>query len=230
MASPPTPSLPVASQLTEIVATLESTRRLVLSAEAGAGKSTLVPKALLESLKGKILVLEPRRVAARLLATYVSKLVNSPLGQKVGYHVRFDRKVTESTRLVYLTEGLLRRYIQNDPFLAGIDAVVIDEFHERSMNADVGLMLLRKIQDELRPDLRILVMSATLDATKASKYLHDAPIIKVPGRGFPVKVSYAAKIADPFDLGEISAKTLQAVKQLLESPDDDGGHVLVFLP
>jgi ATP-dependent helicase HrpB len=201
-----------------------------LSAEPGAGKSTLVPKALLERLPGKILVLEPRRVAAKMLASYVAELVGTSLGDKVGYHVRFDRKASDRTRLCYLTEGLLRRYIQSDPFLSSVDAVVIDEFHERSLSGDVGLMLLRKIQKELRPDLRILVMSATLDASKASEYLGQAPAISVPGRGFPVQITYASKIQDPFDLEEISQKVVQAIAQVLGHPQDDGGHVLVFLP
>lgn len=224
------PRLPVEERLDEIVGRLESEKRLVLSAEPGAGKSTLVPLALMGRFPGKILVLEPRRVAAKLLASYVAELASSKLGEKVGYHVRFDKKTSDTTRLVYLTEGLLRRYIQSDPFLTGVDAVVLDEFHERSINSDVGLMMLRKIQHELRPDLKILVMSATLDAGHASSYLNDAPTIKVPGRGFPVKISYAQKIQNPFDLDEISTKVLAALRQLLDDKQDDGGHVLVFLP
>ncbi len=226
----PTLNLPVEARLPEILEALESARRLVLSAEPGAGKSTLVPKALLEHLAGKILILEPRRVAAKMLASYVAELVGTTLGEKVGYHVRFDRKASDRTRLCYLTEGLLRRYIQTDPFLSGVDAVVIDEFHERSLSGDVGLMLLRKIQNELRPDLRILVMSATLDAGKASDYLGQAPVISVPGRGFPVQITYATKIQDVFDLEEISTKAVRAIGQLLGQPNDDGGHILVFLP
>jgi len=223
-------ALPVASRVPEILQTLQSSKRLILSAEPGAGKSTLVPQALLESLDGKILVLEPRRVAAKLLASYVSTLVGTPLGQDVGYHVRFDRKANDKTRLIYLTEGLLRRYIQNDPFLTGVAAVVIDEFHERSLNGDVGLILLKKIQQELRPELQILVMSATLDSSKLSAFLDDAPIVKVPGRGFPVEISYSQKVQNPFDIAELGSKVVQAVRQLVESPKDDGGHLLVFLP
>lgn len=223
-------TLPVAERLPEILEILESERRLVLSAEPGAGKSTLVPKALFEKLPGKILVLEPRRVAAKMLASYVAELVGTPLGDKVGYHVRFDRKASDRTRLCYLTEGLLRRYIQSDPFLSGVDAVVIDEFHERSLSGDVGLMLLRKIQNELRPDLRILVMSATLDASKASEYLGQAPVISVLGRGFPVQITYAPKIQNLFDLEEISKKVVEAIGQVISQPKDDGGHILAFLP
>jgi ATP-dependent helicase HrpB len=223
-------TLPVEARIPEILQALESARKLVLSAEPGAGKSTLIPKALLDQVPGKILVLEPRRVAAKLLATYVAELVGTPLGEMVGYHVRFDRKANDRTRLCYLTEGLLRRYIQSDPFISGVDAVVIDEFHERSLSGDVGLMLLRKIQTEVRPDLRILVMSATLDAGKASDYLEQAPVITVPGRGFPVQITYAPKIQDLFDLDEVSSKVVQAIGQVLGQPNDDGGHILVFLP
>ncbi len=225
-----TSHLPVESFLESILSQLESSRRLVLTAEPGAGKSTLVPLALMRRAEGQILVLEPRRVAARLLARYVSEIDGTNLGDKVGYHVRFDRKAGEKTRLVYLTEGLLRRYIQADPFLAGVDTVVIDEFHERSLHADVSLMLLRKIQEELRPELKILVMSATLDASKASAYLHNAPIIEVPGRGFPVTKIHLPKIQNILDLEEISRKVGDALSLVFKDPRDDLGHVLVFLP
>jgi ATP-dependent helicase HrpB len=222
--------LPVEAQLPEILRQLDLHKRLVLTAEPGAGKSTKVPQKLAAELAGKVLVLEPRRVAARLLASYVSKQCGSPLGTEVGYHVRYDRKATQSTRLVYITEALLRRYIQADPFLSDVAAVVIDEFHERSLHADIGLMLLKKIQKDLRPDLRILVMSATLDARKASAYLDAAPVIEVPGRSYPVEIRYMHKIQNIVDANEISLKALAALRMLFEDPNDDAGHVLIFLP
>src|SRR3974390_1421113 len=155
-------SLPIDSLLLDIVASLARTPNLVIEAEPGAGKTTRVPPALLYAVSGDVLVLEPRRIAARLAAKRVAWELNEDLGQTVGYQVRFERVAGPATRLHFLPEGVLTRRLLSDPDLKGVDAIVLDEFHERHLETDLALALLRRLQLR-RPELRIVVMSDTLD-------------------------------------------------------------------
>ena len=155
------PTLPIAAVMPEILASLAAHPRLVLEAPPGAGKTTQVPLALLDApwLAGQqIVMLEPRRVAARAAATFMARQLGEVPGERVGYHIRFERKASAQTRILVVTEGLLARMIQNDPMLEGIGAIVFDEFHERHLSADLGLALALDVQAGLREDLRILVM------------------------------------------------------------------------
>ncbi len=196
----------------------------MLTAEPGAGKTTRVPRALLETGllgNGECWILEPRRLAARLAATRVASELGEPLGGIVGYAVRFESKVSKATRLRFVTEGLLLRRLQSDPGLKGIAAVVLDEFHERHLHTDLALTLLRRLQKASRPDLKLVVMSATLDAAPVAAFL-DAPILSSEGRAFPIELRHAAKE----DAQPLHERVAEAVQQL--HPMD--GHTLVFLP
>src|SRR5215207_299438 len=189
-------SLPIDSFLPEIVARLREARALVLVAEPGAGKTTRVPPAVVRAgLLGKehpnLVMLQPRRGAARAAAQRIAEENGWELGREVGYHVRFDRRIGAQTRLRVLTEGILTRQLLDDPFIEGVGAVLIDEFHERSLHTDVSIALLREVRQTVREDLLLVVMSATLDAEPVARFLGGAPIVRVPGRTFPVEVTYS---------------------------------------
>ncbi|HJW73758.1 MAG TPA: ATP-dependent helicase HrpB [Geothrix sp.] len=219
-------SLPIDPLLPQIVDSLRSQPNLVLQADPGAGKTTRVPPALLESGllgEGECWILEPRRLAARLAATRVADELGEPLGQRAGYAVRFEQKVSRATRLRFVTEGLLLRRLHGDPQLRGIAAVVLDEFHERHLHTDLAITLLRRLQRSNRPDLKLLVMSATLDPGPVAAYL-DAPVSKSEGRAFPVATAFLPRPDDrPID---------QQVSDALDKLYGEGlrGHTLVFLP
>lgn len=219
-------TLPIEAVLPAITAALRSGPNLVLTAEPGAGKTTRVPRALLEAGllgDGECWILEPRRLAARLAATRVATEMGTLLGSTVGYAVRFESKVSKATRLRFVTEGLLLRRLQGDSSLKGIAAVVLDEFHERHLHTDLALTLLRRLQREARPDLKILVMSATLDAAPVAAFL-DAPVVNSEGRSFPIELRHATR-EDARPLAERVSEAVQQVRQ-----DQRGGHLLVFLP
>lgn len=221
--------LPVASVLEELGQALASHPCAVLQAPPGAGKTTLVPLALLESdwLAGqKIILLEPRRLAARAAAERLAELLGEPVGQRVGYRIRLESRISAATRIEVVTEGILQRLLQDDPELPGIGLVIFDEFHERSLDADLGLALCRQTQQYLRedPPLRLLVMSATLDAQAVSRLLDNAPMISSLGRQYPVDLCYLGT-AEPRQ--PIEPRVVQAVLQALA---DEGGSQLVFLP
>ena len=210
---------PVESKLGEIAAALAKNRDVVLTAPPGSGKTTCVPPALLDApwLKGrKIVMLEPRRIAARNCATYISRKLGEPVGGTVGYQVRLERKVSAKTRLEIVTEGLLTNRILADPELDGVGLVIFDEFHERSLQCDLAFALALEVRRALRPDLRLLVMSATLDADEVAAHLGDADIVRAEGRMFPVETKY---------LGEMSMSA--AISKALKETD---GDVLCFLP
>jgi len=216
--------LPIDPGLPAILDALAARGALVLVAEPGSGKTTRVPPAIVRSgAEGRTLVLQPRRVAARSTAARIADEQGWTLGREVGYHVRFDRRASAASRLVVMTEGILTRRLLDDPFLEGVGTVVLDEFHERSLHTDLAIALLREVRREVRPDLRVVVMSATLDAAPVARFL-DAPTIEVPGRGHPIAVAYrdAPRPSDP-------ATVAAAVADALEDPADRG-HVLVFLP
>lgn len=215
---------PIEDVVSEIHERLALGRALVLQAPPGAGKTTRVPLALLgESwLAGqRILMLEPRRLAARLAARYMARQLNEVVGETVGYRMRLDTRVGRATRLEVMTEGVLTRLIQSDPELVGVGLVIFDEFHERHLHSDLALALCLELQQVLRPDLRILVMSATLDAAPVAALL-SASIITSEGRAFPVEIQYLTSTEQYLD-----RRVARAVQKAL---DTEHGNVLVFLP
>ena len=186
------PHFPISALLPQVKDSLDQHPRLVLEAPPGAGKTTQVPLALLDApwLGGqKIILLEPRRVAARSAAQFMARQLGEEVGATVGYRIRFENKVSARTRVEVVTEGILTRMLQDDPMLEGIGAILFDEFHERHLSGDLGLALALDVQAQLRDDLRIVVMSATLDGEKLARFL-DAPRLSSEGRGFPVQVAH----------------------------------------
>jgi ATP-dependent helicase HrpB len=215
--------LPIDPLIPEVVAHLRSATNLVLEAEPGAGKTTRVPPALLSLDDREVLVLEPRRLAARLAARFVASERGEPLGAAVGYQVRFEEVAGPNTRLRFLTEGVLTRRLLSDPDLKRVGSVVLDEFHERHLEGDLALALLRRLQQTRRPDLRLIVMSATLDVAPVAAYLGDARVLRSAGRQYPLEIEYTPHSAAPLDQ-QVSA----ALERLAARPEK--GHVLVFLP
>lgn len=185
----PVGDLPIAEAIEPLRAALADRGRAVLHAPPGAGKTTIVPLVLLEEpwCDGTVLVLEPRRLAVRNATRRLAQLLGEQPGERVGWRMRQDTKVSHRTRIEVITEGVLTRRLQRDPELAGVSAVVFDEFHERSLDADLGLALTLEVADALRPELRIVVMSATLDIEPVATLL-DAPAVRSEGRAFPVDV------------------------------------------
>ncbi len=219
-------ALPIEAVLRKLAAAVETRGAAVLSAETGAGKTTRVPPALLDaglSSGRRVVVLEPRRLAARAAARRIASERGARLGEEVGYHVRFDRCASARTRLLVVTEGILTRALQDDPFLEDVGLVVFDEFHERSLDADLALALVERVRRQARPDLRVVVMSATLDVVKVAAFLGDAPVISCPGRLFPVEVEHVAVRRDD----RLEASVALAARSLLPRSE---GDLLVFLP
>ena len=221
----PSPTFPITPLLPDIVRRLSDHPRLVLEAPPGAGKTTQVPLALLDEpwLQGrKIVMLEPRRVAARAAAGFMARQRGEAVGGTVGYRIRFENKVGPDTRIEVVTEGILTRMIQDDPMLEGVGAILFDEFHERHLAGDLGLALALDVQAQLREDLRIVVMSATLDGEKLARFL-DAPRLSSEGRGFPVQVAH-------FPARRDEAIEVQARRAIEHAVLTHPGDVLVFLP
>ena len=219
-------SLPIDAVLGDLTDALRSASAAVLVAPPGAGKTTRVPLALLDApwLAGKkIIMLEPRRIAARASAERMASTLGERAGETVGYRVRFGSKISRRTRIEVVTEGIFARQILDDPELTGVGAVLFDEFHERSLDADLGLALARDAQMGLREDLRILVMSATIDGARIAKLLGDAPVIASEGRAFPVITRYLGRKPDI----QIERQMADAIASALRA---DEGSVLAFLP
>lgn len=221
------PIYDIADDLAEAVA---DTSRLVLTAPTGSGKSTQVPQILLDRGllgAGNVVVLQPRCLAARLLASRVAEERGSPLGAEVGYQVRFDRQASEVTRILYVTEGILLRCLLSSADLDGVSAILFDEFHERHVYGDLTLARARLLQESTRPDLKIIVMSATLDTGLVRGYLGNCPALTSEGRVYPVTVEYASRPADP-QRQPVWDAAAEAFENLVKSGAE--GDVLVFMP
>ncbi len=218
-------SLPASQIAVGVNEALHTNSSLVVTAPPGAGKSTLLPLTILSSLgEGeKILILEPRRLAARQIAGRMAQMLGEQVGETVGYRVRFESRVSKRTRIEVLTEGILTRMIVDDATLDGVSVVIFDEFHERSINSDLALALTRQAQQIIRPDLKVVIMSATIDASNICAAL-QAPLIESEGRMFPVELHYADEDTDPRDIAAAAASTtIEAYKKY-------EGDILVFLP
>ncbi len=222
---PKTIDLPITEVFEEVKSHLQKTNTLIVNAPPGAGKSTLLPLALMEEdwLKGqKIIMLEPRRLAARSIATRMSQLIDDQVGNLVGYRIRFDNKVSDKTKIEVVTEGILTRMIQSDNALEGVGMVIFDEFHERSIHADVALALCREAQQVLRPDLKIMIMSATLNMPELTSLL-KAPAVVSKGRQYPVEIKYAGE-SDMRMIPEMAARVI------LQASKEQQGDILAFFP
>ena len=218
-------SLPASQIAVGVNEALHTNSSLVVTAPPGAGKSTLLPLTILSSLgEGeKILMLEPRRLAARQIAERMAQMLGEQVGETVGYRVRFESRVSKRTRIEVLTEGILTRMIVDDATLDGVSVVIFDEFHERSINSDLALALTRQAQQIIRPDMKVVIMSATIDASNICAAL-QAPLIESEGRMFPVELHYADKDTDPRDIAAAAASTT------IEAYKKHEGDILVFLP
>ncbi len=223
--------LPIDDVVDEIVGNVADSGVLVLRAEPGAGKTTRVPPALLDAglfqlenkSSGKIVVLQPRRIAARAAAERMSQERGTAVGADIGYRVRHEGRSGRDTRILVCTDGVFLRWLQDDPSIEDVSVVIFDEFHERTVNGDLALALTRQVQEMIRPDLRIVVMSATLDSTPISRYLGDAPVIECPGRTFPIAIEYLkfpANLPSERLAADLVAQTLGR----------SAGHLLIFQP
>src|SRR5688572_22915033 len=220
------PPLPIDAVIPEVAAALGDAGSAVLQAPPGAGKTTGVPPALLDApwLQGqRILMLEPRRLATRAAARRMAQLRGERVGETVGFRVRGESRVGRSTRIEVVTEGILTRMLQSDSSLEGVGLVIFDEFHERSLDADLALALTLETRDVLRPELRVLVMSATLDGARVARLLGDAPIVTSEGRTFPVETRYVERRPEL----RVEEAVAAVVRRALSS---DEGDVLAFLP
>jgi ATP-dependent helicase HrpB len=224
--------LPIDEILPELRAVLQRNRNAVIEAPPGAGKSTVVPIALLEEpwlRGGRIVMLEPRRLATRAVATRMAVTLGESVGDTVGYRMRLETRVSRRTRIEVVTEGVFTRMLQSDPALEGVAAVLFDEFHERSLHADTGLAFALDSQENLTPDIRLLVMSATLDGAAVAKLLGDAPRVRAAGRMFPVETIYVGSGMPALPGGRESPElaVLRAIRRALAEAE---GDMLVFLP
>jgi len=219
-------SYPVLDVLSQLIENLGQYPIVILQAPPGAGKSTVLPLELLDApylINNKIILLEPRRLAARSVAARMASLLKEEVGQTIGYRIRFETVVSAQTRIEVVTEGILTRMIQSDNTLEGVGLVIFDEFHERSLQADLALALCYQSQQMLRNDLKLLIMSATLDSEKISTLLGNAPIITSIGKQFPVTIKY-----QPVDKEDgIAVATTRVIRRALK---EQLGDLLVFLP
>lgn len=221
-----TTPLPIDEILPDLLRTIRHHPNTVLHAPPGAGKTTRVPLALMEVIPpeaGRIVMLEPRRIAAASAARWMARTLGEEAGQTVGYSIRFESRVSSATRVEVVTEGILTRRVQNDPLLEGVGMVIFDEFHERSIQADLGLALCLDVQRQVRPELKILVMSATLDVGPLARLMGDAPVVSSGGRSFPVEEVYLDERSNVRLPGRMAAAIQRALRET-------GGDILAFLP
>jgi ATP-dependent helicase HrpB len=226
-------ALPIEEALPRLTAELDRNRSVVLQAPPGAGKSTRVPLALLESAwlgRRKIVMLEPRRLAARAVAARMASQLNEPVGRTIGYRTRLDSKTSNATRIEVVTEGILTRRLQRDAGLEDTALVIFDEFHERSLQADLGLALCLDVQEQLRDDLKLLVMSATLDGEAVAKLLGNSPIVTSEGSAFPVETIFVGRGARGVGLGPETDVLRSVASTVRRALDEYPGDLLVFLP
>lgn len=219
------PQLPIDEVLPALLDALAAHDAVVLQAPPGAGKTTRVPLALLAVPwlgERKILMLEPRRIAARNAALFMARLLGEPVGQTVGFRTRLESRTSAATRIEVVTEGILTRMLQSDPALESVGVILFDEFHERSLQADLGLALARESQQALREDLKLLVMSATLDGARIAALLDDAPVVQSAGRGYPVEIHYLPPGREPWER-HLAAQLPVLLRR-------EPGSMLVFLP
>ena len=220
-------TLPIHQVIPDLLAALQKSKRAVLTAPPGAGKTTYVPLALLQSglINGRIVMLEPRRLAARTAAERMAKILGEPIGETIGYRIRGEYKSSAKTKIEVVTEGILTRMLQKDPSLDGVEAVIFDEFHERSLNADLGLALCLEVASALRDDLQLIVMSATLNASELANLLGNAPIVNSDGRAYPVKPIWLNRPLNKQVRLDTALKDL-----VIKAVSETSGGVLVFLP
>lgn len=218
-------ALPIMEVLSDLTLALRQNMRVVLCAPPGAGKTTMVPLALIGEnwCRGRIILLEPRRLAARAAASRMAALKGEAVGQTIGYRMRLDTRVSQATRIEVVTEGVFSRMILDDPELAGVSAVIFDEFHERSLDGDFGLALALDAQSALREDLRIVVMSATLDTDRIATLLDGAPVIKSEGRSFPVEIRYSDR-SQQERVEDMVSRAIETAHRM------EDGSILAFLP
>ncbi|MEZ8415289.1 ATP-dependent helicase HrpB [Vibrio splendidus] len=221
----PLPQLPIEAVMPDLLAGVETHTQLILKAAPGAGKSTFFPLQLVKTnaVQGKIIMLEPRRLAARNIATYLASQLGEKVGESIGFRVRGESKTSSATRLEIVTEGIMTRMIQTDPELTGVDMVIFDEFHERSIHADTALAFSLEIQEALRDDLKVVVMSATLDQHALQSLLPDAKYVESQGRTFPVDFRYQPLGSNEY----LALKMANVIRSLMEK---QSGSLLAFLP
>lgn len=220
--------LPINDVIPEIVSAVSRHSAVIVVAEPGAGKTTRVPPALLEQIassssNGQIILLQPRRIAARAAAFRISDEMGTTLGDEVGFQVRHETRASSKTKILVCTEGVFLRKLQEDPTLSKMSVIIFDEFHERNIDSDLALALVRQVQSELRPDLKIVVMSATLEAEPVSQFLSDCPVVKSAGRNYPVEIKYLTHQ----DKKSLEHKVVDAIKFCAQSSSQ---HILAFLP
>ena len=221
--SPYIHQFPVGEVAADVIRSLAATPRIIVTAPPGAGKSTLLPLLLLQSMpEGKILMLEPRRIAARQIAERMASMIGEAVGKTVGYRMRFETKVSATTRIEVLTEGIMTRMLVDDPTLDGVGMVIFDEFHERSLTSDTALALVRESQQIIRPDLLMVIMSATIDASALCQAL-DAPLIESQGRMHEVTIHHLEE-ADQRNCADITASAIKKAHR------EEQGDILAFLP
>lgn len=215
--------LPIDDVLPALLAQLDSNVQFILKAPPGAGKSTRLPLVLLQqgNISGKIIMLEPRRLAARNIASYLASQLGERVGETVGFRVRGETRVSKETRLEIVTEGVMTRMLQQDPELKGIDLLIFDEFHERNMEADLSLALALEVQEALRDDLKLLIMSATLDVETLTCLLPEAEYIESEGKSYPVELRYK-KLPENTHLIEV------AEREIATMLSTESGSMLVF--
>ena len=220
-------NLPIEELREDIIASLQTSNRLIIEAPTGSGKSTQVPQFLLEHdllQNGRAVILQPRRLAARMLAARVAHERNSKLGEEVGYCIRHDLQYSAKTQLLFVTEGILLRQLLEDPLLSNLSVLIFDEFHERHLYSDISLMQALRLQESERPDLKIIVMSATLDTTALADYLKPCQVLRSTGRTHPVSINYLRQEPVEEKIWDLAART--ASNMLSQTP----GHLLIFMP